>query len=272
MAPVPQKSISPLTWVVLTAFGFVLFVAAAVVLITFSSRTGSIKPQIFYFLLVLIGLIASGFLFGAMKSHAKYSGKVYDGTLELGGPTVLFIIVIYMGIKFSGTPEAFNLRFMVFGSADKSELVNDGMLKVLFDKPDSARIVNGSVDFTDVSADLHGKKITIIPVARGYMVKAQQVDIPAESSSVEIHLLKKADTIIVSGIVVDKTGQPVTAAHILFGGEKQSCNSDNYGNFSLPLPVSEGTELPVRVYTGSKLRYNNTLTLSAKVAQTIQLH
>ncbi len=269
---IQQKSISPLTWVVLTAIGFVLFVAAAIILITFSSRSGSIKPQIFYFLLVLIALIASGFLFGAMKSHAKYSGKVYDGTLELGGPTVLFIIVIYMGIKFSSAPEGFNLRFVVFGSADKSELVNDGILKVLFDKPDSARIVNGSVDFTDVSYDLHGKKLTIIPVAKGYVVKAQQIYIPTEGSSVEIHLLKKADTIIVSGIVVDKTGQPVTAAHILFGDGKQSCNSDSYGNFSLSLPVSEGAELPVRVYTGNKLRYNNTLILSAKITQTIQIH
>jgi hypothetical protein len=146
------------------------------------------------------------------------------------------------------------------------------MLKILFDKPDSARIVNGSVDFTDVSADLHGKQLTVIPVAEGYQVKAQLVNIPAEGTSVEIHLLKKSDTIAISGIVVDKGGQPVSAAHIVFGDGTHSCDSDGYGNFKLSLPVGEGTELPVRVYTGNKLRYNNTLALSAKVAQTIQLH
>ena len=272
MNPEPEKRISKLNWVILSGLGFILFVAAAILLINFSNATGSIKPQIFYFLLVIIGLIASGFLFGALKSHAKYSGKVYNGTLELGGPTVLFIIVIYMGIKFSASPATFNLRFTVFGSTDKSELINNGMLKILFDKPDSARIINGTVDFTDISTDLQGKKITVIPIVAGYEVNAQEIALPYTGSSAEIHLKSKPDLIAISGIVIDNGGQPVPEAVITLADGLYTCKTDDFGNFKLIVPIKEGTELPVRVYLKKKLSYNNTQMLSAKVPLTLQLH
>lgn len=268
----PSKQISQLTWVILSALGFVLFVCAAVILIKFSSNAGSIKPQIFYFLLVIIGLIASGFLFGALKSHAKYSGKVYSGTLELGGPTVLFIIVIYMGIKFSSSPEIFTLRFTIFGSADKSELINSGMLKVLFNKPDSSQILNGTAAFTDVSTDLQGKKITVIPVVNSYYMQAQDITIPASNTPVEIHLKRKPDTTAIRGMVVDTKGQPVSSAVITLSNGLYTCKTDGFGNFNIVIPVKEGTELPVQVYYHTKLSYNNTQMLSAKVPLTLQLH
>jgi hypothetical protein len=272
MAPKPENKISQLTWVIVSAFGFILFVIAAVVLIDFSSTTGDIKPQIFYFLLVLIGLIAAGFLFGALKSHAKYTGKAYGGTLELGGPTVIFVIVIYLGIKFTPADRTFTLRFTVFGSPDKSQLINSGMIKVLFDKPDSSQILNGTANFTGVSTDIQGKKITVIPEVADYYVAAQEIKVPSSGSPVEIHLKKKADSTAVSGIVVDTGGQPVQQAVIELADGTFTCKSDQFGNFKLTIPVKEGTELPVRVYYKSKLCYNNTQMLSKKVPLTLQIH
>ncbi|HEY4325909.1 MAG TPA: hypothetical protein VGN20_18105 [Mucilaginibacter sp.] len=272
MIPKPENRISQLTWVVLSAFGFVLFVAVAVVLINFSNTTGDIKPQIFYFLLVLIGLIAAGFLFGALKSHAKYTGKVYGGTLELGGPTVIFVIVIYLGIKFSPAAKTFTLRFTVFGSADKSELVSTGMLKVLFDKPDSSQILNGTADFTEISTDVQGKKITVIPVVTNYYVSAREIKVPSSGSPIEIHLKKKPDSTAVSGIVVDTGGQPVRQAVVELADGSFTCKTDEFGNFKLTIPIKEGAELPVRVYYKSKLCYNNTQMLSRKVPLTLQIH
>ena len=268
----PNNQISQLTWVILCALGFILFVGAAVVLMTVSNKSGDIKPQVFYFLLVLIGLIASGFLFGALKSHAKYTGKVYNGTLELGGPTVLFIIVIYMGIKFSSPAGSFTLRFNVFGSADKSELINKGMLKVLFNKPDSADIINGTVEFTDVSTGLQGKKITVIAAANDFYVAAQDVTVPNSSTPIEIHLKRKPYQTLLSGIVMDVNGQPVSNASIMIADGLYTCKTDAYGNFKLTIPVKEGTELPVRIYYRNKLCYNNTQMLSAQVPLTLQLH
>ena len=65
MAVETNKAISPLTWVIITGLGFVLFVAAAIILMIFSSKTANLIPQVCFFLLIFVALIASVFLFGA---------------------------------------------------------------------------------------------------------------------------------------------------------------------------------------------------------------
>ena len=84
-------------WVAFTALGFILFLGLAVVLGRYSRQLSAIGAPVYFFLLVLVGLIAAGFLFGALRSHARYSGKVYNGTLELSGPVVVMVAVILLG-------------------------------------------------------------------------------------------------------------------------------------------------------------------------------
>ncbi len=44
-----------------------------------------------------MGASVDAFLFGAMRSYATYSGKVLGGLLELGGPVVVFAMVMIGG-------------------------------------------------------------------------------------------------------------------------------------------------------------------------------
>ena len=268
-----QKNVSSLNWVVITGIGFVLFVAAAVVLMVFSSKTANLSPQVYFFLLVFVGLIASGFLFGALKAHAKYSGKLYSGTLSLGGPAVILFLIIYSGLKLApAAASSFDAKFIVFGDSTKNELVSGGLLKVLLSKPDSARIENGQVTINDVSTDLFGKSITVIPSVSGYYKVSQQITIPADGHTpIEIHLKKQPDSLMVSGIVVDKKGQPVPNVLIVLANGLYKTNADQLGNFRFSLPIKDGTELPVRVYLDNKLRYNNAQIFSPKVPLTLQL-
>ena len=268
-----KKNISSLNWVIITGLGFVLFVAAAILLIIFSNKMASLNKQIYFFLLVFVGLIAAGFLFGSLKSHAKYSGQVYNGTLELGGPTVIFCLIIYFGLKLAPTADSFSLKFIVFGNENKDELVGSGILKVLFNKPDSARIENGVVTFTDLPSTLLGKTIDVIPAVSGYYKQSQQVTIPLDGHvPVELHLKKQADSLTVSGLVTDTKGQPVPNVQIVIADGLYKTQADELGNFRITLPLKDGTELPVRVYTKNKLRYNNTQVFSSKIPLTFQLH
>src|SRR5258706_11914606 len=98
--PQNNKPVSSLTWVLISASGFIVFIGAALFFIFFNDRLSNIKLPIYFFLLVITGFIAAAFLSGAMRSHAKYSGKVYGGNLELGGPVVVFALIIYMGYIF----------------------------------------------------------------------------------------------------------------------------------------------------------------------------
>lgn len=268
-----NKAVSPLSWVIITGLGFVLFVAAAVVLMIFSNKSANLSPQVYFFLLVFVALIASGFLFGALKAHAKYSGKLYNGTLALGGPAVIFCLIIYFGLKLSPGADSFDVKFIVFGDETKNELVNGGLLKVLFNKPDSARIENGVVTFNEQPANLLGKSITVTPAVAGYYRQSQQVTIPVDGHSpIELHLKKQADSLTVSGLVVDMQGQPVPDVLIVLADGLYRTNADQLGNFSLTLPIKDGTELPVRIYRGNKLRFNSTQIFSSKVPLTLQLN
>lgn len=267
-----NKTVSPLSWVIITGVGFVLFVAAAIILMIFSNKASNLSPQVYFFLLVFVALIASGFLFGALKAHAKYSGNVNNGTLELGGPAVIFCLIIYFGLKLSPQADSFNIKFIVFGDESKNELVNGGVLKVLFNKPDSARIENGVVTFTELPTNLLGKTISVTPAVIGYYRQSQQVTIPVDGRTpIEVHLKKQAESLTISGLVVDMQGQPVPNVLIVLANGLYKTSADNLGNFRFILPVKDGTEFPVRVYREKKLRYNNTQIFSSKIPLTLQL-
>ncbi|QEM12768.1 hypothetical protein [Mucilaginibacter rubeus] len=268
-----NKAVSPLSWVIITGLGFVLFVGAAVTLMIFSNKSANMSAQVYFFLLIFAALIASGFLFGALKAHAKYSGQLHNGTLALGGPAVIFCLIIYFGLKLSPTADSFDIKFIVFADESKNELVDGGVLKVLFNKPDSARVENGTVIFNDLPASLLGKRITVTPAVAGYYRQSQQVTIPLDGhTSIELHLKKKPDSLKVSGLVVDIQGQPVPDVLIVLADGQYKTNADQLGNFILILPIKDGTELPVRVYMGKKLRFNSTQIFSSKVPLTLQLN
>ncbi|WP_183560116.1 carboxypeptidase-like regulatory domain-containing protein [Mucilaginibacter sp. SP1R1] len=272
MSTSANKTVSSLNWIIITGVGFVLFVAAAVILMIFSNKASNLSPQVYFFLLVFVALIASGFLFGALKAHAKYSGNVYNGTLSLGGPAVIFCLIIYFGLKLAPTADSFDIKFIVFGDETKNELVSGGLLKVLLNKPDSARIENGVVIFNELPTNLLGKSITAIPAVPGYYRQSQQVTIPVDGrTSIELHLKRQVDSLTVSGLVVDMKGQPVPGVLIVLSNGLYKTNADKLGNFSFILPVKDGTELPVRVYRDKKLRFNGNQIFSSKVPLTLQL-
>lgn len=53
--------------------------------------------NLFYIVLLPMGLAAAGFLFGVVRSYARYSGKQLGGMLEMGGPIVAFLVVVILG-------------------------------------------------------------------------------------------------------------------------------------------------------------------------------
>src|SRR5215216_4154698 len=107
----PQKNnsnaLSPLTWIIISAVGFIVFLIGALLFSLYSDKINFISQSTYFFLLVPLALVAAGFLFGALRSHAKYSGKAYGGTLELSGPVVVLALIIYLGYKFRPAEKSF---------------------------------------------------------------------------------------------------------------------------------------------------------------------
>ena len=88
------------------AAGFTLFYVYRVPKLVESGVQG----QVFYLLLIPWALSCAAFLFGAMKSYARFTHKHLGNFLELGGPVVLFCLVLVGGFKLvPPAPETFDL-------------------------------------------------------------------------------------------------------------------------------------------------------------------
>jgi hypothetical protein len=86
-----------------------------------------VQGQLFYLLLIPWALSSAAFLFGAMKSYARFTYKHLGNFLELGGPVVLFCLVLVGGFKLvPPAPETFDLAgsvcFGIFSSTGGSAL------------------------------------------------------------------------------------------------------------------------------------------------------
>jgi hypothetical protein len=218
-----------------------------------------------------MGLICAAFLSGAMKSHAKYSGKVYGGTVELGGPIVIMVLLVFLGYKFMPAKESFTLKFTIYGTENKTVLVNEGMLKIFLGKPETARIENGYALFTDLATKYRETKTDVLAIAPGYTNLSQNITIPREDQAVELFMKQQPDSLTINGMVIDKQGQPLQNLEILFANGMAKDTSDLYGNFKTTLPLKEGAEINIRVYEGKRLRYNSSQLVSGSGAMTLQI-
>jgi hypothetical protein len=271
----PQKSnnaLSPLTWIIISGIGFIVFLIAALLFSLYSEKINFISQSAYFFLLVPLALVAAGFLFGALRSHAKYSGKAYGGTLELSGPIVVLALIIYLGYKFRPAERSFSFTVNVFAGNDSSESIKTGYTELFFGTAHQTKnISEGQSVFSEVPYDYKGKTITLIARADGYKTKKSDLIIPYENVPVDLYLQKIPDSVTVTGLVKDKNGFPVKNAVLIFADGVLKTTSDDYGNFRVSLPYKDGDQIALRVYTSDRLKYDNLITLSEKVSLTIPL-
>jgi hypothetical protein len=63
----------------------------------------------YYVLLLVLGVAAAAFLFGAMKSSARLTGTHLGAAYEFGGPAAMSILVVAGGFYLTKTPDEFSL-------------------------------------------------------------------------------------------------------------------------------------------------------------------
>jgi len=94
------------------AIGFTFFYVRVAPSLNFSGE----QDRIFYLLLIPWALSCAAFLFGAMRGYARFAHKRLGNSLELGGPVVLFCLVLVGGFKLvpSG-PDTFDVTVRASG-------------------------------------------------------------------------------------------------------------------------------------------------------------
>lgn len=111
-----HKELSQMQYAVMSLASFaiaILLLALYVLGAEHLARFG-LQGNLFYVLLLPLGLSVASFTFGAMKSYARYKGQVVSGTLEAGGPIVAAALVVVGGlIGITPPPETFSITIRV---------------------------------------------------------------------------------------------------------------------------------------------------------------
>lgn len=134
---------------------------------------------IYYILLIPCALGCAAFLFGAMRAYALYTQKHPGNALILGGPVVVFCIVLFGGLKLIPVPnpvprDVFELTVRVDGEAGP---VTTGKITAKIDDFDHAEYVrpNGEANFRTFPLRLKDRTIGFFPEVSGYEASWQQL-------------------------------------------------------------------------------------------------
>ncbi|MDB5014119.1 MAG: hypothetical protein JWQ25_2321 [Daejeonella sp.] len=265
-----QKS-STVGWMLATLAGFLLFIAFFYLLVTYNKQI-SISMPVYFFLVVILALISTAFLSGAMKSVARYNAKSQNSTLYLSGPAVIFFIIIYLGYKYR--PELakenipISLSVLFRGPEGSEEAIKEGQVTVRIAQYSSLKKIDneGAALFTGINPEYKGLKIDLSAEVPGYRLVNNQEFALKDSgnyTNLTIHLQKKLDSISIRGNVIklpDRTG--INGAIIRFQGVMSTYKTDSVGDFSATLPFKSGIETRVIVSKGNREIYNSLRTLS----------
>jgi hypothetical protein len=193
--------------------------------------------NLYYIVLLPLGLCAAVFLFGVVRSFARYTGTQFGGTLELGGPIVAAALVVVGGfLLVRNPPSTFPLTVYVHGKDDRNDVVLRNSGRVFMDLDGDRRSEpigeNGQAIFPAIPSHFRGQEIPIWVDAKGF--ESTVADQKARVDGANLYLPVRRKSGHVSGRVQDQDGNPIANADLTLVG--LSRHSDASGHFEFVIP------------------------------------
>jgi len=267
MSKQPDR-VSKLKWVYISGAASLFFLLLAIGMILFSSRLNEmgITKSIYYIVLIPVGLTSAAFLFGALRSTAKYSGQSSFGNLEITGPAVIFCLVVIGGFYFAAPESEFLLTIRTVNLNQPDNIIKDGSIIVDIGEQRISKKLNenGEVVVTGIPSKYLEQKITIIPLIDGYTIRGDnKISIP-EERIIYLELEKQIYSTTIRGRVVNVNGNPVDSVLIDIESGLATTISDATGLFSVNVPVKEGESLLLTAIKNGKTGYRELFTVSSE--------
>jgi hypothetical protein len=245
--PLSAKAYAAIALVgLLFALGFTLFYIYQVPKLT----EGGAQGQVFYLLLIPWALSSAAFLFGAMRSYAHFTHRHLGSFLELGGPVVLFCLVLLGGFKLvPPAPETFDLAVRAH-SADTPLMTSGQITLELPGLPHSNIGQDGEANFKGVSAKLKGKAIRVLPKVDGYEEKWLAPTVEGDILTVE---LERAHPTFVQKATLVPSPVKGKTIQIRVDGQKIETDIDELGGFAFTASGIVGERVLVEVFVSQEL-------------------
>jgi hypothetical protein len=245
--PKPLKQPLPtILFVIISLGGLLLGAAMLVFYILFAPRLAAqgIDKTVYYVLLIPFGLCAAAFLFGAMRSFARYKGKVLGGKLEITGPAVVFFLVIILGFTLPPEPKPFDFTIFVRDGAGKTVLKDEGSIQITLDNdPRKERIDRfGAADFKGIPPKFMNREIPVELIVKGWRFAAGKIstNIKLTGNSGTLAIERDDSLARLTGTVTDGRGNFIAGARIVI--EDLVTITDQNGWFKLEIPPDRQKE------------------------------
>lgn len=257
--------ISKLKWVYISGAVSLFFLLLAILMIMFAPAiTGAgITKSIYYIVLIPVGLASAAFLFGALRSSAKYSGKSSFGKLELTGPVVIFCLVVIGGFYFATPDSEFLLTIRTSIVNEPEKILSHGslILDIGEQRLDKQLSENGEVSFAGVPSRYLGKSVNIIPQIKGYKIKGSSSILIPDNRIIYLELEDRKDSTLLRGRVINETGNPVDSVIIDIESGLASSVTDENGLFTIIVPAAKGETVLLTALKNGTTGYREFITV-----------
>lgn len=192
--------------------------------------------NLWYVLLLLLGLSAAVTVFALFKSYASYKGKVLHGTVEVGGPAVVMLLIVVLGFKLVPAPPArFDVTVFVHGEVGRQVLLlrNQGRLSLdLGADRRTERIGDkGEVRFIGIPNDIRDRRVAVTLDAEKYELVEPNLEVKLNQEVFYVTVRPKS--VLLIGTVLNAAGRPLKGARVAMAGKTAISDAD--GRFELRL-------------------------------------
>ncbi len=261
-----SKSLQPRSWVWISTAAFGVSVTLAILFMVHAQKLSSrgLTLTTYYLILIPFGLSVAAFLFGAMRSYARYVGKFSFGQLELTGPVVVFAMVVAGGMYLAKPQETFLLTVRVHGPGGRADIIKSGSVILDLGSQRITKDLNesGEIHFAEVPQKFSSRKIELLPQVEGFQrIEAEWPQTITANKIIYLALKPVKSIEVVKGMVVDRNGNPLANVDIILEGGKASAKSDAQGLFSLNIKTNPGETFRLSARLNNRIGYNDYVTI-----------
>lgn len=253
--PLPAKAYAVIALVGLAlGIGFTFFYVYQVPKLVESGA----QNQVFYLLLIPWALSSAAFLFGAMKSYARFTYKQLGSFLELGGPVVLFCLVVVGGFKLvPPPPETFDLTVRAHSADGSDPIITSGKITIELDNLRRTESIgaNGEADFKGIPPRFKGATLRVLPQVDGYEEKWQRHKPQGNVLDLPLERAKQSVTHLTGSIVPPPPNWK--ELRILVDGQPSEGKVDELGRFGFDVNGKDGDRIRLKVYADGRLVYDD---------------
>ena len=221
-----------------------------------------VQNQVFYLLLIPWALGCAAFLFGAMRSYARFTQRQLGNALELGGPVVLFCVVIVGGFKLvQPPPETFVLTVRAHSADDRNPIITSGQITIDLDNDRRSNPVspNGEADFKGIPARFRGATVGVLPQVESYKKEWQRLELKGTVLDVTLQPASPPVTRLTGSIVPPP--KDWAKLRLMVDGQSEEGKVDELGRFDFQVSGKDGDTIRLKIYDDTKLVFDDFQTL-----------